>query len=58
MTYVSIKLDDKIYKHISTRFLKNLFRRYLIVDEVFDDLKRIYVDSNKMQTMIVFIQLT
>jgi hypothetical protein len=50
MTYVSIKLNEKTYKHISTRLNKNSARRYLIVDEMFDDLKRIYADSNKMQT--------
>ncbi len=58
MTYVSIKLNEEIYKHISTRLNKNFARRYLIVKEMFDDLKRIYADSNKMQTtMNVFTRL-
>jgi hypothetical protein len=50
MTYVSIKFDEETYKHISTRLNKNSTRRYLSVDEMFDDLKRIYANSNKMQT--------
>jgi hypothetical protein len=50
MTYVNIKLNEETYKHISTRLNKNSARRYLIVDEMFDDLKRVYADSNKMQT--------
>jgi hypothetical protein len=59
MTYVSIKLDEETYKHISARLNKNFSRRYLTIDEVFDDLKRVYVDSNKMQiVMNAFIKLT
>jgi hypothetical protein len=61
MTYVSIKLDEETYKHISARLNKNFFRRYLIVDKIFEDLKRVYVDLNKMQTtmnaFIRFIQI-
>ncbi len=59
MIYVSIKLNDEIYKHISTRLNKNFFRRYIIVDELFEDLKKVYADSNKMQTtMNAFTRLT
>jgi hypothetical protein len=59
MIYVSIKLNDEIYKHIATRLNKNSSRRYLTINEVFDDLKRVYVDSNKMQiVMNAFIKLT
>jgi hypothetical protein len=50
MTYVNIKLDEETYKHISIRLNKNSARRYLIVNEMFDDLKKVYADSNKMQT--------
>jgi hypothetical protein len=50
MTYVSTKLDEETYKHIAIRLNKNSSRRYFTVNEVFDDLKKIYVDSNKMQT--------
>ncbi len=50
MTYVSIKLNEEAYKHISTRLNKSSARRYLIVDEMFENLKRIYSNSNKMQT--------
>jgi hypothetical protein len=57
--YVSIKLNDETHKHIEARLNKNSFRRYLTINEIFDDLKKIYVDLNKMQTtMNVFIRLT
>jgi hypothetical protein len=59
MTYVNIKLNNEIYKHIATRLNKNFARRYLTVDEIFDDLKRMYANSNKMQTtMNAFTRLT
>jgi hypothetical protein len=59
MIYVNIKLNDEVYKHIATRLNKNFSRRYLTIDEVFDDFKRVYVDSNKMQIVInAFIKLT
>jgi hypothetical protein len=50
MTYVNIKLNEETYKHISTRLNKTFARRYMIVNEMFDDLKKVYADSNKMQT--------
>jgi lipopolysaccharide biosynthesis regulator YciM len=59
MTYVNIRLDEKIYKHISARLNKIFSRRYLIVNEIFENLKCVYVDLNKMQTtMKTFIRLT
>ncbi len=58
MTYVNTRLDEETYKHISTRLNKNFSRRYLIINEIFENLKRVYVDLNKMQTtMNAFIQL-
>jgi hypothetical protein len=47
MIYVNIKLNDEIYKHIAIRLNKNFLRRYLTIDEIFDNFKRVYVDSNK-----------
>ncbi len=59
MIYVNIRLNDEIYKHIVIRLNKNFSRRYLTINEVFNDFKRLYVDSNKMQTtMNAFIRLT
>ncbi len=59
MTYVSIRLDEKTYKHISARLNKNFSRRYLIINKIFENLKRVYIDLNKMQTtMNAFIRLT
>ncbi len=58
MTYVNIRLDEETYKHISARLNKNFLRRYLIVNEIFENLKHVYVDLNKMQTtMNAFIRL-
>jgi hypothetical protein len=58
MIYVNIKLNDEIYKHIAIRLNKNFSRRYLTINEIFDDLKRVYVDLNKMQiVMNAFIKL-
>jgi hypothetical protein len=48
MIYVNIRLNDEVYKHIAIRLNKNFLRRYLTINEVFDDLKRVYVDLNKM----------
>jgi hypothetical protein len=59
MIYVNIRLNDEAYKHIAIRLNNNFSRRYLTVDEVFDDLKRVYVDSNKMQIIMnAFIKMT
>jgi hypothetical protein len=59
MTYVSIRLDEETYKHISARLNKNFSRRYLTINEIFEDLKRVYVDLNKMHTtMNAFTRLT
>ncbi len=59
MIYVNINLNDETYKHIAARLDKNFFRRCLIIDEIFDDFKRVYIDSNKMQTIMnIFTQLT
>jgi hypothetical protein len=59
MIYVNIKLNEKIYKHIAIRLNKNFSRRYLTINEIFDDLKRMYANFNKMQTkMNEFIWLT
>ncbi len=59
MTYINIKLNDETYKHIAIRLNKNSVRQYLTVDEIFDDFKKMYTDSNKMQTtMNAFTRLT
>jgi hypothetical protein len=58
MIYVNIKLNEKFYKHIAIRLDKNFSRRYLTINEIFDDLKRMYANLNKMQTtMNAFIRL-
>jgi translation elongation factor EF-G len=52
MIYINTKFDEEIYKHISRILNKNFARRYLTINEIFDDLKQMYVDSNKMQIVI------
>ncbi len=59
MTYLNIKLNDEIYKHIFAKMNRNSFHKYQTIDEMFEDLKRVYVDLNKMQTIMnAFIRLT
>jgi hypothetical protein len=50
ITYVNIKLNEEAYKHISTRSNKTFARRYLIVNKMFENLKKVYANSNRMQT--------
>jgi hypothetical protein len=58
-TYVNNKLNEETYKSIWIRLNKNSENRYLIIDKMFNDLKRIYANSNKMQTtMNAFTRLT
>ncbi len=52
MTYVSIRLNNETYKYIFTRLNKSSSRRYITVDEIFENLKRIYANSIKMQTIM------
>ena len=59
MIYIDIRLDDESYKQVATRLNVDSFRFYLIVEKVFDDLKRAYADFNKLQTfMNAFTRLT
>ncbi len=59
MTYVSIKLNEKTYKHIFARLNKDSSRRYITMNEVFENLKKVYANLNKMQTVMnAFICLT
>ncbi len=59
MIYVSIKLNDETYKHIFVRLNIKSSCKYQIIDEMFENFKRVYVDLNKMQTaMNAFIKLT
>jgi hypothetical protein len=48
MIYVNIKFNDETYKYIVIHLDKNSDRRYLTINEIFDDLKKTYVNSNKL----------
>jgi hypothetical protein len=46
-TYVRIKIDEDAMKHLTSRFKKDSIKSFLIVEEIFDDLNRIFDDFNK-----------
>jgi hypothetical protein len=45
-TYVRIRIDDDVMKHLIFRFFKNSIKSYIISKEIFDDLYQIFDDSN------------
>jgi hypothetical protein len=46
-TYVRIKIDDDVMKHLIFRFFKDSIKSYIISKEIFDDLYQIFDDSNR-----------
>ncbi len=46
-TYVWIKIDDDVMKHLISRFFKNSIKSYIISKKIFDDLYQIFDDSNR-----------
>ncbi len=46
-TYVQIRIDDDVIKHLIFRFFKNSIKSYTIANEIFDDLYQIFDDSNR-----------
>jgi hypothetical protein len=46
-TYVRIKIDDEVMKHLISRFFKNSIKSYIIAKKIFDDLYQIFDDSNR-----------
>jgi hypothetical protein len=45
--YVRIRIDENAMKHLFARFKKNSIKSFLIAKEIFDDLNRVFDDSNK-----------
>jgi hypothetical protein len=45
--YVRTRIDDDAMKHLTSRFKKNSIKSFLIAEDIFDDLNRIFDDSNK-----------
>jgi hypothetical protein len=46
-TYVRIRIDDDVMKHLIFRFFKNSIKSYITSKEIFDDLYQIFDDSNR-----------
>jgi hypothetical protein len=46
-TYVRIRIDDDVMKHLIFRFFKNSIKSYIISKEIFDDLYQIFDDTNR-----------
>ncbi len=46
-TYVRTRIDEDSMKHLTSRFKKNSIKSFLIVEEIFDDLNRMFDDFNK-----------
>jgi hypothetical protein len=44
ITYVNNKLNDETYKYIAIRLDKNSAHRYLTINEIFNDFKKMYAD--------------
>jgi hypothetical protein len=45
--YVRIKIEEDAMKHLTSRFKKDFIKSFLIAENVFDDLNRMFDDSNK-----------
>jgi hypothetical protein len=46
-TYVRTWIDEDSMKHLASQFKKNSIKSFLIVEEIFDDLNRMFDDFNK-----------
>jgi hypothetical protein len=46
-TYVRIRIDDDVMKHLISRFFKDSIKSYTISKKIFDDLYQIFDDSNR-----------
>jgi predicted XRE-type DNA-binding protein len=45
--YVRTRIEDDAMKHLWSRFTKDFIESFLIVEDVFDDLNKVFDDSNK-----------
>jgi hypothetical protein len=46
-TYVRTRIDENVMKHLAFRFKKDSIKSFFTAEEIFDDLNRIFDDSNK-----------
>ncbi len=46
-TYVRTRIDEDAMKHLASRFKKNSIKSFFIAEEIFDNLNRVFDDSNK-----------
>jgi hypothetical protein len=45
-------IEDDVIQHVASRFRKNNIKSFLTAEAVFDDLKRVYDDSNRKQIFL------
>jgi hypothetical protein len=45
--YVRIKIEENAMKHLTSKFKKDFIKSFLIVENMFDDLNKMFDDSNK-----------
>ncbi len=45
--YVQTQIDEDAMKHLFVRFKKNSIKSFLIAEEIFNDLNRVFDDFNK-----------
>ncbi len=50
--YVRTRIENDVMKHLTSRFKKDFIKSFLIVEEIFDDLNRVFNDSNKRMTVL------
>jgi hypothetical protein len=50
-TYVRIRINDDVMKHLISRFFKDSIKSYIISKKIFDDLYQIFNDSNVAQML-------
>ncbi len=46
-TYVRTRIKDNVIKHLTSKFKKNFIKSFVIAENVFDDLNRVFDDCNQ-----------
>jgi hypothetical protein len=57
-TYVRIRLDEDVMKHLIFRFIKNSIKSYTTADEIFDDLYQIFDVSRFRVNLLVRVSVS
>ncbi len=45
--YVRTRLDEDVMKHLFSRFKKDVIKSFASIEKIFDDLNRVFENSNK-----------